>query len=218
MHSFLKTAAQILLLMFFIALQPLYSLQEPSIKDPEVPDEPVVDDSLMTDIHINDSFKANKTSYLFLVKAMVTLAGGSEESGMLYVSNTLRLTMTNRVKNTLSIRSISLYDIAKIEIIRWEAREKGDNNYLFVPVQYKIYTNLNSAGFFEYKGNIDIFNTFLFGSDDQKIPLATVFYDTWVEGKKNSFHWENTKSPVFGYNFMNPVDGIVTAIRFDKRY
>lgn len=191
--------------------------------DPSSPAEPAVSDTDFSNFSFTDVNEppAEKPRYLVMMKAGVIFSDGSMSNGMLYLTNTLQLKLTNAANSIAkgkTLKVINLYDISRIDIIRWQPLDNGDGTYLFTPVFYKIYTNRDYKDGIDYTGNIGLFNSFDFGSTDGTNSVLSYFSDTWVKGINGDFHWQNSKSSIFGYNFTHPVDGVVVSLQLNNNY
>jgi hypothetical protein len=188
--------------------------------DPSGPSEPAVSDTDFSNISFTDVSEpaAEKPRYLVMMKAEVIFSDGAMSNGMLYLTNTLHLKITNGSSAVKPARDINLYDISRIDIIRWQPLDNGDGTYLFTPALYKIYTNRNYRDGIDYTGNIGLFNSFDFGTEDGTNSILSYFSDTWVKGINGEFHWQNSKSSIFGYNFTHPVDGVVVSLQLNNNY
>ncbi len=203
------------LILFFLFKSSSYS------DEPKIPVEPAVSSPDVEIPSFSNSIMESpviKKNYLFLMKAEITFSDGNEKSGMLYLTDIIKLEITNLTSGKATIRKLMLYDISRIDIEKWQPLDYGGGRYYFMPVQYRIYTNGYDADSFYFNGNIALLNNFDFGYSGETNMLDTCFYDTWVEGKKKIFHWDNTKATMFGYDFEHPVDGIVVSLKLDKDY
>jgi hypothetical protein len=193
------------------------------INEPKAPEDPsvetpVVEIPAISNVIIRNESPATNQEYLFLMKAEIGFSDGSTRKGMLYLTNIIQLAITNIRTGKTEVRKLMLYDISRIDIMRWQPRDDGGGSYFFIPVEYRIYTNNYEADSIDFNGNIALLNSFDFGEEGGTNTLNSCFYDSWIEGKDNSFHWENTKATVFGYDFNHPVDGIVMSLKLDRHY
>lgn len=191
--------------------------------DPSNPADPAVTDPDFSNFSFTDVNEppAEKPRYLVMMKAGLIFSDGSVSNGMLYLTNTLQLKLTNATNSSApgkAVKAINLYDISRIDIIRWQPLDNGDGTYLFTPVFYKIYTNRDYKDGIDYNGNIGLFNSFDFGTADGTNSVLSYFSDIWVKGINGDFHWQNSKSSIFGYNFTHPVDGVVVSLQLNNTY
>jgi hypothetical protein len=201
--------------MLLAAFSLCYPLDEP--KSPEEPETPSVEIPSISNVIAGEPQEGKE--YLFMMKADIAFSDGSTMEGMLYLTDMIRLTVSNYPGGgAVKPRRLTLLDISRIDIKKWRPVDKGDGNYFFMPSSYWIYTNGSEAENFNFNGNIALLNSFDFGDGKSTNSLSSCFYDSWIEGKKEGFHWENTKATMFNYDFEHPVDGIVVSLRLDNRY
>lgn len=184
----------------------------------DMPDEPLVNDIVIPDVKA-PTLSTNGMDQLVLIKATAVFSGGQTWKGLIYLTNSTVITITNLTPSGIEIKSLSFYNIESIRITKWSAvkTEKGDL-YQFTPSEYRIVSVGTDTNGLVYSGNLPVFNQFLFSDDKVKKPLYTIFFDRWIEGKKGFFRWENSRADSFSYNFQNPIPGVVTAIEFDRKF
>ncbi len=206
----------ILFSIFFICLSLSAFIPAYSADLPQEPEEPAVSEPVFSNFSFTDLTPVEKPPYLLMIKAAITFGDGTRLNGMLYLTNTLKLTLTNGNIKVKDSKKITLYDISKIDIIHWQAQDNGDNTYIFMPVLYRIYTNMDFTNGINYSGNIEIFNSFDFSTENGTNSVHSYFSDTWIEGKNSDFHWQNSKATIFGYNFTHPADDVAVSLQFEK--
>ena len=91
---------------------------------------------------------------------------------------------------------------------KYNMKSPGDNNYKFVPVEYRIYSPKVRI----YKGNLPFFNQFDLQYRGGKRRFYTIFFDKWIQGKKGDFHWKNSRAYDFSYNLTHPIEGVVQSL------
>jgi hypothetical protein len=211
MKNFIKLTVILFLCLVLSAFIPVYSQDSP-----KEPYQPLVNEPVFSNISFTDLPPVEKSPYLLMIKGAITFSDGSISNGTLYLTNTLKLFITNRTQTGKAPKMITLYDISKIDIIRWQPVNNGDGTYLFMPVFYRIYTNSRYSEGIDYNGNIGLFNSFDFGNENGTNKVLSYFSDAWVEGKNSDFHWQNSKSAIFGYDFTHPIDGVAVTLQFFK--
>lgn len=187
-------------------------------EDLNQPMEPAVNDIAIPEVQA-PTMSTNGQDKLVLLKATAVFSGGQTWKGLIYLTNNTQITITNLTASGIEIKSLSFYNIEKVRITKWSAEktDKGDL-YQFSPSEYRIVGIGTDTNGLVYKGNLPVFNQFLFSDDRVKKPLYTIFFDKWIEGKKGYFRWENSRADSFSYNFDNPISGVVTAIEFDRNF
>lgn len=182
------------------------------------PVEPAVSDVSIPDVKAPE-LSTNGLGQLVLLKATVTFSGGETWKGLIYLTNSTVITMTNVTPSGTEIRSLSFYNIESVRVTKWSAvkTEKGDL-YQFTPAEYRIVGVGTDTNGIVFSGNLPVFNQFVFSDDRVKKQLYTIFFDRWIEGKKGFFRWENSRADSFSYNFQNPIPGVVTEIDFDRNF
>lgn len=192
-----------------------FALQEPAA--PSVPDVPEVTGPVVREVESeammsNDTHPADgHTLYQPLWKTVtITECGGSPVEGMLKITSNLILTVTNTASNRMDIRHFYLTDILSLEVTKWKAMEQSGGIYKFVPSEYRVVC----GGSFIYTGNIPLFNIFEIEANGKREGVFTIFYDRWVPGQNGQFHWENSQSFDFSYNFTHALRGVVNSIDF----
>jgi hypothetical protein len=200
-----------LMSLFMLIFASVFSFDESSVPNPSEPDAPEVKFPDMPSAKISNQ---ENPQMLILLRVSLTISEETEMKGTAYFSNYSRWTVTNQILNKINIFSFSIYDIQKIDILKWKSEKKDENTYFFIPSEYKIYAN--NRDYFIHKGNIEAFNSLILSDDTSKKRYYSVFYDNWIEGKKGFYRWENSKASSFTYNFENPIAGVVKTIQFIK--
>ncbi len=208
----------IMVLSFLFSLESIVFSDE-EIPSPSTPVEPVIEELKMPEITTEGPSNQNLSNMLYLFHSSVIFSDGSVLEGTLQLSNNIIFRFTNNINGQLFIKSISLYEIEKIEIVRWMPEKKDNNTFLFIPIEYQLYTNQSDSSYLIYTNNIESFNSFIIGNEKFGYKqLFTIFYDRWMEGKKGVSRWENSKAASFPYNTVHPISGVVRSIQFIKNY
>lgn len=155
---------------------------------------------------------------LFLRRATVRFSDKRTWKGVIQLSNSVLISLTNRSFDHMSIDTLTVYNLRKLKIVRWRADPQSNGLFLFTPSEYRIFTDPSDPAGMKYSFPISHFDRFVFTGQDRSSVLYSVFYDRWVQGKTGAFRWENTKATTFGFNLENPVPGVVTEIEFEERY
>ncbi|MGC8765535.1 MAG: hypothetical protein ACP5QT_06585 [Brevinematia bacterium] len=190
-----------------------------SVDLPAEPESPKINEDFSTEIpQIEDPFSEMKTnSFVYYVRTRLYFSDGKNKERVLIFSNVDLISVTNSEDDTKKIYTFSLYQIEKIEIIKWKASSLSNNIYLFSPDFYRIYLKTESPGttnFVEIKNNIAYFNVLSSKTEEKLENYYTIFYDYWISGKNKFFRWKNSRSMVFDYNFTNPLPDVVVKIEF----
>ncbi len=199
---------------FIIIFSLLYNFSF-CLNNPDLPVEPEVDEDFSTELpEIENPFKEiNTNSTIYFIKTKLFFPDKTTKEEILIFSNLNSLSITNN-EDTKKVYTFSLYQIGKIEIIKWKATNLSNNLYLFLPDRYKVYLKDETVEPFEIIGNIGLFNVLTASSEEKTKKFYTIFYDHWISGKNKYFRWKNSKSVVFDYNLTKPLPDVVVKIEF----
>ncbi len=204
-----------LLLLTGMCIITLNLFGEDQIKSPDSPDEPKVEEVQIPELKVEEvsNFENNKL-YLFRVK--VDLSDGTAITGTMNLTNNPIFVITNQIIGQINISTISIYQLDKIEIIKWQPERKDKDLFLFKPVEFRFYTN-QTDNYISYRNPINELSDIQISNDSYgRKHIFSIFYDRWIEGKKNAFRWDNSKASVFPYNYDHPIPGVIQSITFIK--
>ncbi len=209
----IKLELAVVLTVSFAALAlSLENPREPAV--PDVPDVtgPTIEDVRDTAMMSNDVRPAgSRIFYQPLWKTIrISESGNAPVEGMLKLTSNFMLTVTNTASNRTSVSHFYISDVVRIEVTKWRGLEQAGGIFKFIPVEYRVLC----GGNYVYSGNIPFFNVFEIETNGSKAGAFTIFYDRWVPGQNGQFHWENSRSYDFSYNFTHPLRGVVQTIEF----
>ena len=211
LYSNILKAFSICFLSFFL-VSIIYT--DESVSSPSEPSQPVIEELKIPEITMDGTNQVFSNT-LFLCRVSVIFSDGSTLEGTMQLSNNIILSFTNDLTSQVSIKAIPLYRIEKITVVKWMPEQKDKGTFLFLPVEYRIYTNGDDPSYLTYTNNIVELNSFTVGDEKYGYKqLYTIFYDNWIEGKKGVSRWENSKADYFPYNTIHPISGVVTTINF----
>jgi len=199
------------LFFFFIAV--LVSGLSADVNVPIDPENPIINETRIPDVVLESPDNDGKS--LSMIGVQLDFSHTNTVEGIFTLSNHILFTLTNLISNTITIKSYSIFNIDRLEVLKWKAERKDNSLYLFTPVLYAVYTN--ETGFLLYNGNISALNRLEISQIDKNLAFYSLFYDKWIEGKKGVFRWENSRTANFSYNLDHPINGVVVKIRFINR-
>lgn len=188
------------------------SVETPTVSEPSDPEFSSSSSSVSSDSATNQEM-TNKVQKLPVI---LDGPGLTNVSGELLIPKESRLTVSNWVSNKTEIFVFSTADIAKIRILRWKIKNIKSNLYRFTPdlfVFTLLSTETNQPQVVQYKGRLKDWEILKLEQDGKITKFFTMFFDRWVKGEKDLFHWQNSQADLFSYPLNHPIENVVNVIR-----